>query len=99
MTKPWNERPWTWEEIRNLDDAGRKKFLRDYGDRAKAALMIEIDGHRDLSDCYEWFCDDCPMASSRSREFNYDDWKVGQCPDRAKIVYAALIKRDGRMPR
>ena len=99
--------PWTWEEIAALRKHVRgeetRRFLRAYGDRAKAALMAAGHAPGKWCDC-PWegreLCrpgsSGCPLDQFTSRWRNAGN--AGPCSQVAMEVYGRMVKELGLLP-
>jgi hypothetical protein len=99
-------KPWTWEEIAALRDQKtltleqervRERFLVDYGDRAKVALMAAGHEPGTIARCVFAHspCERCPLdfRSRWSRSVG-----IFGCGARAMAVYARMVKKLGLLP-
>ena len=93
------EKPWTWEEIADLHGPALAKFLTDYGDRGKAAIVVANQLlHPGRLTC-TWRCACCPMAIM----YFPTKWSIAVglhicCPDNAIPIYRLMIAKLGRLP-
>lgn len=105
-----SEDPWTWEEIAALRDLQRLsldqlrvrgRFLRDYGDRARAALMAAGRVPGEWGPCVlgASVCEGCPLNRTSSWRRSPDKLYIDDsCSRFAMEVYARMVEKLGRLP-
>lgn len=102
---------WTWEEIAALRDQSkltreqqqvRKRFLRDYGDRARAALMAAGHPEGTWMECpftERNRCSHCALSFDMGwvEKSHPGDWLCA-CSEYSMAVYRCMVKELGYLP-